>query len=111
MNTSRPRVRRRFVVEALEGRVALSHMGAVVEDGPHHNRGGHVAEVHTLRHGADDAVNHDANDDNGAAAGSTGTVEPVHNGGVPEAVHRHRGGVKAAAHAHRGGAEHPAVHK
>jgi hypothetical protein len=65
MKSQRRRARSRIVLETLESRIALSHMGAAVEDGPHHNRGGRPAEVQPLRHGADDPANHDANDDNG----------------------------------------------
>ncbi|MDB5350337.1 MAG: hypothetical protein JWN86_1584 [Planctomycetota bacterium] len=99
MRSHRQRNRSRFELEMLEGRVALSHMGAAVEDGPHRNRGGNVAEVHALRHGADDPANHDVNDDRGGAA---------------EAVHHHRGGRVTAVTARHGrghGADHPAGHK
>lgn len=88
MSSSRKRTRARFSLEALEGRIALSHMGAVVEDGPHRHRRGHnAAEVRTMKHGADDAPGHDANDD---------------RGGAGETVHHHRG---------RGGADDGAGHK
>lgn len=131
MNSSRTRVRRRFVVEALEGRVALSHMGAVVEDGPHHNRGGQPAEVHALRHGADDPAGHDANDDRGDAAASRrngGADDPAgHDANDDKGGHRAMALKQGAAHAagtaakagkiaasvgkHRHGADDPAGHR
>jgi hypothetical protein len=140
MQSNRNRTRRRFELEALEERVALSHMGALVEDGPHHNRGGNVAEVHSLRHGADDSANHDVNDVAGAddpanhdvndvagaddpanhdvngvsGAGATttngGTVVSVHGGGGTEAVHHHRGG-GGVSHVNHHGEAHPAGHR
>jgi hypothetical protein len=79
MNLYRNRTRGRFGVETLEGRIALSHMGAAVEDGPHHNRGDHAAQVQELKHGADDPAGHDAHEHQGA-------VEVVHH-------HRGRNGV------------------
>jgi hypothetical protein len=77
---------RRFEVETLEGRIALSHMGAAVEDGPHHNRGGHTTQVQVLKDGADDPAGHDAHEHNSAA----------------EVVHHYRG---------RNGADDRAGHK
>jgi hypothetical protein len=130
MTSHRQRRRNRFELEPLEGRVALSHMGAIVEDGPHHNRGGH-AEVHTLRQGADDPANHDVNGGAGEAVhhnrrGKAATVtalrhgadDPANhhvnddNGGAGEAVHQHQGGRAAtAAHGRHHGADDPAGHK
>lgn len=118
MSSRKNRAIRRFELESLEGRIALSHMGAAVEDGPHHHRRGHAAEVHTLRRRADDPANHDVNDNRGGADDPAdhdandergGGNEAVHGGGGNEAVHHHRRGGAVAGR--RGGAEHPAGHK
>jgi hypothetical protein len=90
MKSHRQRVQRSFVLEPLEGRLALSGMG-----GLHH--AGQAAEVHGGKHGADDPANHNANDDKVA---KTAAVQQ-HHGGKVEVVH----------HGRRGGAEHPAGHK
>lgn len=130
MKTPQKRHRARFELEPLEGRVTLSHMGAVVQDGPHHNRAGH-AEVHTLRQGADDPADHDDNGGAGEAVhhhrrGKATTVTALRNGaadpaghaanddkgGAGEAVHQHRGGRAAAAvHGRHHGADDPAGHR
>ena len=107
MDSSRTRVRRRFVVEALEGRVALSHMGAVVEDGPHHNRGGQPAEVHALRHGADDPAGHDANDDKGGHRAMALKQGAAHAAGTAAKA----GKIAASVGKHRHGADDPAGHR
>jgi hypothetical protein len=77
MTSHRQRIRARLELEALEGRIALSHIGAAVDDGQHAKRGGLRAEVHALKHGADDPANHDAKDDRSGAA---------------DGVHRHKHG-------------------
>lgn len=113
MRSHHSRRRSLFALEALEGRIALSHMGAAVEDGQHRNRGGH-AEVHALRHGADDA-NHDVNDDNGGTAPQrSGADDPANHdqsGGPGEAVHHHRGRNATAQRGHRNGADDQAGHR
>ena len=64
MKANREIRRRRFNLEALEERIALSGMGGV-EDGPHHHRGRDAAQVGDAHHRGNDPVDHDANDDNG----------------------------------------------
>jgi hypothetical protein len=71
MREHRRRIQRRFVLEAMEGRVALSAVGPLGH-GVHH-RPDHAAEVHMMRHGHDDPAGHDAH-------------------------HHHRGGGTTAAH-------------
>ena len=106
MNSFRKRNQCRFELEALEGRVALSHMGAVINGGAHHDRGGHPAEVHGGGHGADDKVGHDLND----IKGGTAAAVHQHRGGghgaddkVGHDVNDVKGGTAAAVHQHRGG--------
>lgn len=118
MSTRRERLRSRFTLEALEGRVALSHAGAAVEDGPHHNRGGNPAEVHVLRHGDDDGAAHNANDDKGGVRDlRQGADDPADHdanddkGGAAVGVHQHRGGRAATVQVRRHGADDPAGHR
>ncbi len=100
MNLHNRRVRNRFQLEILEGRIALSHAGAVVGSGGH---GGQAAEVHGGRHGANDPAGHDVNDDRGGAAAGHGADDAAnHNanddkGGTAAGVHQHRGGQATAA--------------
>src|SRR4051794_36189911 len=95
MKSHRRSRRSQFVLESLEGRIALSGMGSGLDDGAHHHRGGKAVEV---RHGADDGANHDANDDKGGVkALRRGADDPAgHNAndvknGATEVVHHHRG--------------------
>ena len=60
MNSRQARLRRRFQLESLEGRIALSGMGGI-DDGPHHHHGHHAVEV---RRGGHDRVDNDPGDDN-----------------------------------------------
>ena len=126
MKSNRNRTRMTFQLESLEGRLALSGVSGVVEDGLHHHRGGRTAEVHTLRRGADDAANHDANDDKGGAASGThrrrgghnasgdkGGVKVLRHGADDAANHNandNKGGA-ASAPKHRRGADDPIGHK
>ena len=58
----RDRNRRRFRVEGLEVRLALSSVTGIDDHGRH---AGKPAEVRGLKHGADDPANHNAADDKG----------------------------------------------
>src|SRR5262249_28275471 len=55
------RNRRSFSLETLEGRVALSGL-AGLDDGAHHHRGDHGAEVQMARRAPDDPPGHNAHD-------------------------------------------------
>ncbi len=109
MSSHDRRVRNRSRLETLEGRIALSHAGAVVGSGGHH---GQAAEVHGGRHGADDPAGHDVNDDKGAAAAGHGAVDAANhdNGGADAGGHQRRGGRAVAAQGGRHGGGQAAGH-
>ena len=67
MNSHTQRNRKRFVLESLEGRVALSGLSAISHV-PHHavHHGG--AEVHTLARRHDHRGGHNVNDNHGERA-------------------------------------------
>jgi len=102
MSLHNRRVRNRFQLETLEGRIALSHTGAVVGSGGH---GGQAAEVHGGRHGANDPAGHDVNDDKGTAAAGRGADDAANhdanhdNGGADAGGHQRRGGRHEGGHA------------
>src|SRR5262245_48606341 len=58
MRAHRKRIQRRFVLEAMEGRVALSAVGGLGH--AVHHRLEHAAEVQMMRHGHDDPAGHHA---------------------------------------------------
>lgn len=113
MNSHNRRVRNRFQLETLEGRIALSHAGAVVGSGGNH---GQAAEVHGGRHGANDPAGHDVNDDKGAADAGRGADDAANhdanhdNGVADDSGHQRRGGRAVAAQGRRHGGGHAAGH-
>ena len=88
-----------FQLEALEGRIALSGVGGGLDDGSHHHRGREVE----VRHAADDAANHNANDDKGGAK--------AHRHGADDAATHNAHDDKGGAKEHRHGADDPAGHR
>ncbi len=95
----RDRNRRRFEVEGLEFRLALSSVTGI--DDHRHAGGSKPAEVRALKHGADDPANHNANDTSGVD-----NHNHKQKGKTPKAPT-----VKIVAPAASHGQEHPAGHK
>jgi hypothetical protein len=71
MKTRKERIRSRFQLEMLEGRIALSSLGGGgIDDAINGHRHGRGAEVQHQRRGQDDPANHNANDDRGHRHGA-----------------------------------------
>jgi hypothetical protein len=82
MKSRKERIRTRFQVESLEGRIALSSLGGGGADDAihgHRHRGGLAAEIQMHRRGLDDPANHNANDNRGVARGRRGLDDPANH--------------------------------
>jgi hypothetical protein len=80
MKSRKERIRSRFQLETLEGRIALSSLGGGgADDAIHGHRGGHAADIQMQRRDHDDPANHDVNDDRDGVNRGPGHDDPANH--------------------------------